>query len=102
MSTDRNPIETMPKNQPTSHTVQVIYLDKLLKTPTAKEYFHIERMVRLSEIKKVNPRAMHPWTADEDARLVQRFTAGTPISKLAEEFQRTPGAIRSRVARLWL
>ena len=55
---------------------------------------------RLAEIKQAHPKAYQPWTKDEDARLTERFLCAAPVEELAREFQRQPGAIRSRLAKL--
>lgn len=41
-----------------------------------------------------------PWSAGEDARLVDAFDAGQEIAVLAEEHGRTKGAITSRLTTL--
>lgn len=41
-----------------------------------------------------------PWSATEDGFLGQAFDAGLSIAQLANEHQRSEGAIRSRLARL--
>jgi hypothetical protein len=42
------------------------------------------------------------WTADEEARLAERFQNGSSIRVLAEAHGRTDGAVRSRLAKLGL
>jgi hypothetical protein len=41
-----------------------------------------------------------PWSTEEAADLVAAFDAGTSIRELAEQHQRSPGGIRSRLVRL--
>ena len=41
-----------------------------------------------------------PWTTEDDARLCQMFDAGATKRELCERFQRSEGAIESRLARL--
>ena len=55
---------------------------------------------RLGEIKQAHPKAYQPWTSEEDVRLTERFRSGASVEQLAREFQRQPGAIRSRLAKL--
>lgn len=45
-------------------------------------------------------RAGQSWDADKDARLVAAFDPGTRTPELAEQHQRTRGAIQSRLVRL--
>jgi hypothetical protein len=42
-------------------------------------------------------KAGKPWGDDEDRRLLARFDAGTPIALLAQDHERTLGAINSRL-----
>ena len=42
------------------------------------------------------------WTAEDDLRLRELFLEGTPIAQLAKDFNRTYGAIRSRLKKLGL
>lgn len=46
--------------------------------------------------------AMVRWTVEDDFRLRELFLEGTPIPQLAQEFSRTPNAIRSRLKKLRL
>ncbi len=55
---------------------------------------------RLSDIKQAYPKAYQPWTSEEDAQLTARFHSAASVEELAREFQRQPGAIRSRLAKL--
>lgn len=41
-----------------------------------------------------------PWDGEEDQSLVADFESGTPIKDLAQNHQRTEGAIRSRLMKL--
>lgn len=41
-----------------------------------------------------------PWTAEDDETLCRLFDSGVSTKELAEHFQRTKGAITSRLARL--
>ena len=45
-------------------------------------------------------RAGQPWTTEEDEKLLQAFDDGTSIKILAEEHERTNGAINSRLIKL--
>ncbi|WP_020672026.1 hypothetical protein [Amycolatopsis nigrescens] len=41
-----------------------------------------------------------PWTEEMDAELERRWLAGEGVPEVAEHFERTPGAIRSRLPRV--
>ncbi len=45
-------------------------------------------------------KAGQPWSAEEDAVLVERFENGTGFGELATRHGRTEGAIRSRLTKL--
>jgi len=42
------------------------------------------------------------WMVEDDLRLRELFQEGTPIAQLASDFNRTYGAIRSRLKKLGL
>ena len=62
----------------------------------------IPKTYSVKEIQKTYPRAYKPWDFAEDERLKQRYEQGVAIRDLASEFQRKPGAIRSRLKKLGL
>lgn len=47
-------------------------------------------------------KAYSPWKAYEDKELLRLFRDGARISDLSVQFQRTPGAIRSRINKLMM
>jgi hypothetical protein len=53
----------------------------------------------VAEGRKGYSRAGQPWSDEEINRLQERHSQGTRINELAVEFQRTEGAIRSRLAK---
>lgn len=57
---------------------------------------------RLGQIRKQHPKAYNKWTGDDDKLLSHKFKEGAAVTELAKLFQRQPGAIRSRRARLGL
>lgn len=61
-----------------------------------------QKAYSIDDIRKQHPRAYTPWSAEEDKRLRLRYGQRTSISALAAEFQRKPGAIRSRLKKLGL
>ena len=56
----------------------------------------------VNDIRKVYPRAYEPWTDDEESKLIMRYKEGMDITALAEEFERKPGGIRSRLKKVGL
>lgn len=52
---------------------------------------------RLQEIRRQHPRAYEPWSKDEDARLSQLFGNGVGVRDIAQQLQRQPSAIQSRL-----
>jgi len=54
----------------------------------------------LEEVRRRHPNAYAPWTADEEARLIERYQAGVSIGDMAQEFGRRPGALNSRLLRI--
>jgi F-box protein 18 (helicase) len=57
---------------------------------------------RLNEIKKTNKKAYQKWTEALDDELTVMFCSGNSLKELAEHFQRTKGAIESRIKKLEL
>lgn len=58
------------------------------------------RIVQSEERFSRYSRAYQPWSAEEEVRLLAQFRAGVPVPQIAVAFQRTPGAIRSRLKKL--
>jgi F-box protein, helicase, 18 len=56
----------------------------------------------MERVKKTNPSAYNPWTRELDVKLERMYCEGKTIEELAEKFQRTHGAIRSRIKKLEL
>jgi hypothetical protein len=57
---------------------------------------------RLARIKQKHSRAYEPWTEVEDTQLKRAIEVGTPVGRIAEQLQRQPSAIRSRLSKLAL
>ena len=55
---------------------------------------------RLAEIKNKHPKAYEKWTAEEDEMLSSMHQQGDSHAEIAEQLQRQPSAIRSRLAKL--
>ncbi|MEK7881169.1 MAG: PIF1 family DEAD/DEAH box helicase [Deltaproteobacteria bacterium] len=54
------------------------------------------------EIRKKHPKAYLPWDKEQDEKLRELFAEGFQVAGLAKTFNRTSGAIRSRLAKLGL
>lgn len=61
-----------------------------------------QKSYSIQEIRQTHPRAYAPWTPHEDEQLRQCYQQGATIRELAQEFQRKPGGIRSRLKKLGL
>ncbi len=66
------------------------------------EFLGINKAQSLDEIRRKYPKAYERWTSDEDMQLRARYQEGIGIDDLAAYFERRPGAIRSRLAKLGL
>ncbi|MBN2492556.1 MAG: hypothetical protein JXQ29_17035 [Planctomycetes bacterium] len=47
-------------------------------------------------------RSFTPWSSEDDAKLLERFSAGQALPALAADLQRTEGSIQARLVRLGL
>jgi hypothetical protein len=63
---------------------------------------NFQKPARFEEIRKQFLRAYEKWTAEEDERLRGLFNQGKDTKAIAEDLQRQPGAISSRLAKLGL
>jgi len=54
------------------------------------------------EIRKTHVRAYLPWDNAQDEKLKELFVKGSPVPVLAKTFNRTRGAITSRLRKLGL
>lgn len=54
----------------------------------------------LDAIRHKHARAYEPWSAREDAQLVDMFRCGLRTADIAEKLERQPSAIRSRLKKL--
>ena len=54
------------------------------------------------KIRERHPNAYLPWDKAQDEKLQELFVKGSPVAGLAQTFNRTRGAIRSRLAKLGL
>lgn len=57
--------------------------------------FHAAKIIE--HTKDLPDNAGAPWTQEEHQKVIDDYQNGTPISHIAKEHQRTPGAIRSRL-----
>ena len=61
----------------------------------------LERTERKDRRRRFVPsKAMAPWTAQEDRRLLDGFDSGRSPRELADEHERSPKAIKARLSRL--
>ncbi|GAB4143095.1 MAG: hypothetical protein Fur0046_20000 [Cyanobacteria bacterium J069] len=72
----------------------------LTSTSIVSEFPPSNKAYSVEDIRETYPKAYAAWTKDEDRRLWQRYQQGAKINDLAQEFQRKPGAIRSRLKKL--
>jgi hypothetical protein len=56
----------------------------------------------VSRVRQRYSQAYKSWSLDEDERLRKSYEQGSSIAELASQHQRTPGAIRARLAKLGL
>lgn len=57
---------------------------------------------RVAAIRSRYPMAYQSWSAEDDEQLRAMHAAGESIDAMAEEFQRQPSAIRSRLSKFGL
>ena len=57
---------------------------------------------KVDDVRQTYPKAYERWAPDEDEQLKVKYQEGVSVSELATYFQRQPGAIRSRLAKLGL
>lgn len=61
----------------------------------------LERAEKLDRRRSLAPaRANVPWTADEDNKLLKAFASGMSPRQLAATHQRSPKAVKARLAKL--
>lgn len=96
----------VPKGFP---AVPYIYVDKgkkdavAAKLPGSKQSNGMklkEKSYTVSEKRELNKDAYQPWTPELDKALKKMVDSGASISKMAEHFGRTKGAIYSRLKKL--
>jgi hypothetical protein len=86
-------------------TVLARALPRVLRDLAATFPSHHRRA--MADIKTKYPRAYEPWSESEEQQLRDAFTPDAPklahhLQELADQFQRQPSAIRSRLVRLRL
>lgn len=57
------------------------------------------REARIRAARERHARVFEPWTEEEDARLLLRWSEGAKLADLGRALQRPPGAIRMRLER---
>ncbi len=86
-----NPQEPMASNSFNAITPEVV-------RTTNEQVCHYSE--NLAKIKAAYPRAYEYWSEDEDNRLIQLARLGQNVPEIADQLQRQPGAIRSRIKKL--
>jgi predicted Holliday junction resolvase-like endonuclease len=66
------------------------------------QHSSVQRAQEIAKIREKYPRAYDPWEEQEDFQLGARFQQGYTLEQLAQQFQRQPSAIRSRLQKLKL
>lgn len=59
----------------------------------------LSEMARTQDSRSVSKKSYRPWDEEQDAELREMYLGGVSIQTLAKEFSRTPGSIRSRLAK---
>lgn len=76
---------------------------KLEFEPEAEDFeAFLERTYSVSEVRKQHKSAYAPWTEQLDDELTVMFCEGAKVGEMARHFNRTDGAIRSRIKKLEL
>jgi hypothetical protein len=70
-------------------------------SPFLLDIIKMMRQKRTQEARETS-QAGARWMVEDDLRLRELFQEGTPIAQIAREFNRTQGAIRSRLKKLGL
>jgi hypothetical protein len=65
------------------------------------DFIKMMRQKRTQEVPEIS-QAGARWMVEDDMRLRELYQEGTPIAQLAKDFNRTYGAIRSRLKKLGL
>jgi superfamily I DNA/RNA helicase len=116
------PEKLMPDNHPESANIHVIeeneeedeleelakiipitskWDKRLNKSQTKTEPTELaKKAYSVDELRKTHKTAYKPWSADQDAELIELFCEGATFKEMAEHFGRTTGAITSRIAKL--
>lgn len=68
-----------------------------IKSGSASSRVYTER---LAHIREKHPQAYTSWTHADDEKLTKLYQDGVKVKELVEQFQRQPGAIRSRLKHL--
>jgi F-box protein, helicase, 18 len=67
-----------------------------------KQSISKRKAYKIDKIQKKHPDAYNPWTTELDNELTTLYCLGTSINDMALHFERTAGAIRSRITKLEL
>jgi F-box protein 18 (helicase) len=91
---DKNGDLLSENDSPTRSQTPVHLIAEKTQVPIKSDY--------MERVKKTNPSAYNPWTRELDVKLERLYCEGQTVEELAQKFQRTHGAIRSRIKKLEL
>jgi ATP-dependent DNA helicase PIF1 len=66
--------------------------------PETDQAISEERVAKATEVKAVYPRSGKRWTPEEEETLMAHLQAMTPLSRVCDELQRSPGSVWAHVA----
>ena len=91
-ATELNTLAELLKSAQSAHSVAAV---RLSQDPPP------QNPPRFAEIRQKHPRAYLPWEAAEDEKLKQLLQSGHTIAQIANQLQRQPSAIRTRIEKLY-
>lgn len=84
-------------------TGEMLDSESVLNRPhIVRALYRISQKIRNKRFTMSPPhrKAGSPWTEDEERSVVKEFESGKHVSEIAQKFERSEGAIRSRLVRL--
>lgn len=96
------PADLVPEDFPTSPQIRLIK-----PKPEEKEEDNVSESLNIAtytvgQVREVHPKAYMPWTPEQDEELTVMYCEGVNTKDLAKHFNRTKGAILSRIKKLEL
>lgn len=104
------PQTLMPKDFPKSPQIHIMRVEsngekskrRVIEKTELKTNNTSEKAYSIEEIRKKHSGAYTPWTTELDNELTVMYCEGINVRDLSKHFQRTKGAIRSRIKKLEL